>query len=101
VLVDPLLFRNRVELDLRRVVGLDRLLEVRVDRLDLCEDLLRFGPLRSYRGGAGRGREQGGREEDEQNYEDRLSRCRSDQNPPVGSMAGADWGGGAVTSRAL
>jgi hypothetical protein len=41
-LVELLLGPDRIELDVRRVVGLDRMLEVRVDRLDLGEDVLRF-----------------------------------------------------------
>src|SRR5919204_2309742 len=42
------------ELDVRRVVRLDRLLEVDVEAIDLCEDLPRLALLRRDRGVGGR-----------------------------------------------
>src|SRR5688572_12470822 len=100
-LVDRLLGLDRVQLDVGGVVGLDRLFEAGVDRLDLSEDLVGLRLFRSNWGGAGRGGEKGGRQKDEQRYESRVSFGRSDQDPRIGTMADAYWGRGAITSAAL
>jgi hypothetical protein len=47
------------------------------------------------------GREKQGRKKDEQRYDNRVSFGRSDYNPPIGTMADAYWGRGAITSAAL
>jgi len=100
-LVDLLLGLDPVELDLRGVVGLDDLLQARVDGLDLRQNLLSLRLLRGNRRGARSGGEERRREQSEESYEGRLSLRRSDQNPPAGTMAGADWEGGAVTRGTL
>jgi hypothetical protein len=100
-LVDLLLGLDLVELDVGCVVGLDRLLEVGIDRLDLGENTLRLRLFLRYRGGARRGREEGGRQEGEKRYESGLSPGRSDQDSPIGTMADAYWGRDAITSAAL
>jgi hypothetical protein len=64
VLVDTKFRLDRVELDLRSVVGLDDVLEVGVDGLDVCEDLPGLRLLRlDGRGGSSPGGEEGGRGE--------------------------------------
>jgi hypothetical protein len=69
--------------------------------LNLRKDLLSLGLFRGNRGGARRGREKRGREKDEQRYDSCLSLRRSDYIPPIGTMANAYWGRGAITSGAL
>jgi hypothetical protein len=60
--VDPLPFDDRVELDLRGVVGVDGVVELGVNLLDLGEDLSGLAFLRPYGGGGRRGiRERPGR----------------------------------------
>jgi hypothetical protein len=90
-----------VELDVGRVPRLDSLAEARVDRLDLSEDLLRLGLFRGDRRGAGGRGEERSRKKNEQAYDSRLTFGRSDQNPPLGTMANTYWGRGAITSAAL
>lgn len=96
-----LLGLDPVELDLRGVVGLDDVLQARVDGLDLSQDLLSLRLLRGDRRRARGGGEEGRREKSEESYKGRLSLRRSDQNPPSGTMAGADWEGSAVTRGTL
>jgi hypothetical protein len=100
-LVDLLLGLDSVELDLRGVVSLDDFLQARVDGLDLSQDLLSLRLLRGDRRGARGGGEEGRREKSEKSYKGCLSLRRSDQNPPSGTMAGADWEGSAVTRGTL
>ncbi len=100
-LVDLLLGLDPVELDLRGVVGLDDVLQARVDGLDLSQNLLSLRLLRGDRRRARGGGEERGREQREESYKDRLSLRRSDQNPPVGTMASAHWEGGAVKAGTL
>jgi hypothetical protein len=100
-LVDFLLGLDPVELDLRGVVRLDRLLQARVDGLNLAQYLPSLRLLRRDRRGAGGGGEEGRREKSEESYKGRLSLRRSDQNPPSGTKAGADWASGAVTRGTL
>jgi len=100
-LVDLLLGLDPVELDLRGVVSLDDVLQARVDGLDLSQNLLSLRLLRCDRRGPGSGGEERRRENGEESYKGRLSLRRSDQNPPSGTKAGADWAGGAVTRGTL
>jgi hypothetical protein len=78
-----------VVLDLSRVVGLNRLLEIGVQGLDLGEDLLGLGLFRSNGGCRTRtGREEtGGRESAEKREGKRVSPSRSDQNRLIGTAA--------------
>jgi hypothetical protein len=85
--VDFLLGLDPVELDLRGVVGLDDVLQARVDGLDLNQNLPSLRLLRGDRRGARGGSEEGRREQSEESYKGRLSLRRSDQNPPLGTMA--------------
>jgi hypothetical protein len=57
-LVDLLLGLDSVELDLRGVVSLDDLLQARVDRLDLRQNVLSLRLLRGDRRRAGGGSEE-------------------------------------------
>jgi hypothetical protein len=100
-LVDLLLGLDSVELDLRGVIGLDDLLQARVDGLDLRQNVLSLRLLGGDRRGARGSGEERRREKSEERYKGRLSLRRSDQNPPPGTMAGADWEGGAVTRGTL
>jgi hypothetical protein len=100
-LVDFLLGLDPIELDLRGVVSLDDFFQARVDRLDLRQNVTSLRLLRGDRRGARGGGEEGRREKGEESYKGCLSLRRSDQNPPSGTMAGADWEGSAVTRRTL
>jgi hypothetical protein len=100
-LVDFLLGLDPVELDLRGVVSLDDFFQARVDRLDLRQNVTSLRLLRGDRRGARGGGEEGRREKGEESYKGCLSLRRSDQNPPSGTMAGADWKGSAVTRSTL
>jgi hypothetical protein len=96
--VDFLLGLDPVELDLRGVVGLDDVLQARVDGLDLSQNLLSLRLLGGDRRRARGGGEDRRREQSEESYKGRLSLRRSDQNSPLGTMAGTHWVGGAVTA---
>jgi hypothetical protein len=101
-LVHPLLGADAVELDLRGIVGLDRVTEIRVDLLDLGEDLARLRLLRldlrrlRCRGSRERQRRRGAKEEEE-----RVSSSRSDAYLREGAATGANTGPGAVTGGGL
>jgi hypothetical protein len=76
-------------------------LQARVDGLDLSQNLLSLRLLRGDRRRARGGGEERRREQTEKSYKGRLSLRRSDQNPSVGTMASAHWGGGAVKGGTL
>jgi hypothetical protein len=73
--------------------------QARIDGLDLSQDLLSLRLLRGDRRRARGGGEEGRREQSEESYKGRLSLRRSDQNPPLGTMAGSThWVGVTVTA---
>jgi len=100
-LVDLLLGLDPVEPDLGGVVGLDDVLQAGVDGLDLSQNVLSLRLLRGDRRRASRPGEERCREQSEERYKSRLSLRRSDQNPRVGTMAGARWEGCAVKGGTL